>query len=246
MKLCGLVPNFHIHVSVSDFYIPWSVLLFCCGKKYHTSLLLLILRLLLPLSLQYTYSSICVSGRGLSHIPLLQLGRGRTLCWVASLRPSASVGITICYQIGQAKGLLASCTVPKIWNIYSQKWNCAVLFPISMLMYLWAIYIFPWSVLGLWEYINRSQIYECENWETEYYKSVLEIDSRTVSFHRIHKSEPDIYIGFSPALHLQSGSSSPCISPVVDFQNMEEGTYTYLQILWLLYKFFPRWKHISF
>jgi hypothetical protein len=22
MKLCGLVPNFHIHVSVSDLYIP--------------------------------------------------------------------------------------------------------------------------------------------------------------------------------------------------------------------------------
>jgi hypothetical protein len=29
--------------------------------------------------------------------------------------------------------------------------------------------------LGSWEYINRSQIHECENWETEHYNSVLEI-----------------------------------------------------------------------
>jgi hypothetical protein len=35
--------------------------------------------------------------------------------------------------------------------------------------------------------------------ETEYYKFVLEI---TVSFLGIHKWEPDIYFGFSPALHL--------------------------------------------
>jgi hypothetical protein len=33
------------------------------------------------------------------------------------------------------------------------------------------------------------------NWETEHYNSVLEI--------QIHLWEPDIYIGFSPALHLQ-------------------------------------------
>jgi hypothetical protein len=31
MKLRGLIPNFHIHVSVSNFYIfPRSVSLFCC------------------------------------------------------------------------------------------------------------------------------------------------------------------------------------------------------------------------
>ena len=36
--------------------------------------------------------------------------------------------------------------------------------------------------------------------ETDRYNSVLEI---TVSFPGIHKWEPDIYIGFSPALHLQ-------------------------------------------
>jgi hypothetical protein len=41
--------------------------------------------------------------------------------------------------------------------------------------------------------INLSQIYECRNWETEQYNSVLEI---TVSFMGIHNCEPDIYIGF--------------------------------------------------
>ncbi len=44
-------------------------------------------------------------------------------------------------------------------------------FPIPTFMYLWAIYIFP----GSWAYINRSQIHECEIWETEQYNSVLEI-----------------------------------------------------------------------
>jgi hypothetical protein len=33
MKLRGLVPNFHIHISVSNLYIPLiSVRLFCCSK----------------------------------------------------------------------------------------------------------------------------------------------------------------------------------------------------------------------
>ncbi len=76
-------------------------------------------------------------------------------------------------------------------------------------MCLWAIFIFPGMVhifpcsrIGRrsWKYINLSQIYECRNWETEHYNSVLEI---TVSFPGIHKWEPDIYIRFSPALHLQ-------------------------------------------
>ncbi len=38
------------------------------------------------------------------------------------------------------------------------------------------------------------------NWETEDYNSVLDI---TVSFLGIHNWEPDIYIGFLPAFHLQ-------------------------------------------
>jgi hypothetical protein len=51
-----------------------------------------------------------------------------------------------------------------------------------------------------WKYINLSQIYECRNWETGHYNSVLEI---TVSFLGIQKWEPGIYFGFSTALHLQ-------------------------------------------
>ena len=43
-------------------------------------------------------------------------------------------------------------------------------------------------------------MYECRTWDTEHYHSVLEI---TVLFPGIHKWEPDIYIGFSLALHLQ-------------------------------------------
>jgi hypothetical protein len=79
-------------------------------------------------------------------------------------------------------------------------------------MYLRVIYIFPESfclfgyseisipILGIY---NLSHIHECENLETEHYNSILEITSPTVSFLGIHKLEPDIYIGFLPALHLQ-------------------------------------------
>jgi hypothetical protein len=65
------------------------------------------------------------------------------------------------------------------------------------------IYIFPGSVhIFPCSRIGRPilEIYECRNWETEHYNSVLEI---TVSFLEIHKWKPDIKIGFLLALYLQ-------------------------------------------
>jgi hypothetical protein len=65
------------------------------------------------------------------------------------------------------------------------------------------------SVIGpredpLWEYIvNRSQIHECGNWETEHYNSALETMRPRSFISGIYQSEPDFYLGFSPALHLQ-------------------------------------------
>jgi hypothetical protein len=50
-------------------------------------------------------------------------------------------------QVTQKGSLHSSCSVPKIWNIYSQKLNCADLFR-STFMYLGTIYIqFQQSVL---------------------------------------------------------------------------------------------------
>ncbi len=108
---------------------------------------------------------------------------------------------------------LLACTATKIQCMSFFSVNCAVSVTISTFMCLWAIYIFPWSVhifsfnrivSLILEIYNLSQIYECKNWKTEHYNSVLEI---TVSLLRIHKWEPDIYIGFSPALHLQCDPS---------------------------------------
>ncbi len=78
-----------------------------------------------------------------------------------------------CYQLGQVKGLLASCTLPKIWNLCSQKWNSAALFPISTLMYLWAIYmVLGRQIVVIYKSLTDTWMW---NWETEYYKSVLEM-----------------------------------------------------------------------
>ncbi len=97
------------------------------------------------------------------------------------------------------------CTARKIPFMYSLFGNCAASVPISTVMCLWPIHIllglvhiFPCSRIGrpILEIYNLSQIYECRNWKTEHYNSVLEI---TVSFLGIQKWEP-AYIGFSPTL----------------------------------------------
>ncbi len=71
--------------------------------------------------------------------------------------------------------LLQEHTAKKIRIMYSQKSNCATLFPVSIFKNMWTIYIFPGSVhlfccsqigrpiLGI--YKDRSQIYECRNWD---------------------------------------------------------------------------------
>jgi hypothetical protein len=78
-------------------------------------------------------------------------------------------------------------------------------------MFSGSVHIFPCSridrpILEIYKSLTDT-LYECRNWETEHYNSVLEI---TVSFLGIHIWEPDIYIGFSPVLPLQcSTKSSP-------------------------------------
>jgi len=76
------------------------------------------------------------------------------------------------------------CNENLIYVLYSFSGNCAASVPMSTFMCLWAINISPGSVYIFgcikmddrsWKYINLSQIYECRNWETEHYYSVLEI-----------------------------------------------------------------------
>jgi hypothetical protein len=56
---------------------------------------------------------------------------------------------------------------------------------------------------------NPGKIHECGNWETEHYNLDLEIMRWGSFFLGIHKSQTDIYIGFSSALHLQCTNAMP-------------------------------------
>jgi hypothetical protein len=91
--------------------------------------------------------------------------------------------------------------------MYSFSGNSAASVPIFtfITIFLLAIYIITGSVhIFPCIRIGRPilEIYKSLRWETEHFKSVLEI---TVAFLRIHawEWEPYIYIGFSSALHLQ-------------------------------------------
>ncbi len=76
---------------------------------------------------------------------------------------------------------------PKIQFMYNQKWICAASFPtFPTFIYIcerfinsqssWSAYLAAAKYADRsWEYIHRSQIHECGNWETEHYNSVLEI-----------------------------------------------------------------------
>ena len=55
-------------------------------------------------------------------------------------------------------------------------------------------------ILGIYESLTDTWMWKLEDRQ---YNSVLEITRPVVSFLGIHKSEPDIYIGISPALHFQ-------------------------------------------
>jgi hypothetical protein len=124
------------------------------------------------------------------------------------------------------------CTERKLPFMCSFSGNCVASVSISTFVCLRAIYLFPGSIYSQdrstyfpatgkadrsWKYINLSQIYECRNWETEHYNSVLEI---SVSFLGIHRWEPDIYIGF-----LTGPSFAVCLGQPLRIQHLNLNSY---------------------
>jgi hypothetical protein len=85
--------------------------------------------------------------------------------------------------------LLLRCkdTIPKIRNIYSQKYNLPASFPIPTFMFRWAIYIFRRSVCLFWCRKISGQIVWIDKSLTDKWMWKLERRGRAVSFRGTHK-----------------------------------------------------------
>jgi hypothetical protein len=78
-------------------------------------------------------------------------------------------------------------TAPKILFMYAQKWNCAAAAK---------------KADRSWEYINRSQIHECGNWETEHYNSVLEITRSSFIWEYVNMNQT-FFISFAAVFRIR-------------------------------------------
>jgi hypothetical protein len=99
--------------------------------------------------------------------------------------------------------------IPYMYSIFWELRGLSLNFHIhaSVIDLTGSVHIFSCSRIGrpiLEMYKSLTDIWVYRNWETEHYNSILE---KTVLFLGIHKWKLGIYIGFSPALHLQCNSS---------------------------------------